>query len=226
MIVLSLGGSLINPGTPDVDYLRRLADVLRKNRPLGIIVVTGGGRPARTYADAIRKLGGNEFKADEAAILSTRQNAHLLIGALGRRDGHVVVPQDFDEAARAALSGRVVVMGGTIPGLTTDADAALIAEKLHAQRIVNVSNVDGVYDSDPRKNRGAKKFKHMTFPQLLKLAVRSDERSAGTHFIFDVFASKIIARSRIETHFVNGKKLKDVESAMRGRRHGGTVVKG
>jgi len=226
MIVLSLGGSLINPGKPDVVYLRKLADVLRKNRSQGIIVVTGGGKPARTYAEAIRQLGGNEFKADEAAILSTRQNAHLLIAALGRRDGHVVVPQDFDEAARAALSGRIVVMGGTIPGLTTDADAALIAEKLHAGRILNLSNVDGVYDSDPRKNKQAKKFKQMPFLQLLKLAIRGDERSAGTHFIFDVFASKIIARSRIETHFVHGKKLDDVANAMKGKKHNGTIVKG
>ncbi|VVC03701.1 Uridylate kinase [Candidatus Burarchaeum australiense] len=226
MIVLSVGGSLINPGEPDLAYLHKIAESLRHNRGLGIIAVTGGGKPARTYAEAIRKLGGNEFKADETAILSTRQNAHLLTAAIGRKDGHVIVPQDFDEAARAALSGRIVVMGGTIPGLTTDADAALIAEKLHAERIVNLSNVDGIYDSDPRKNKGAKKYKNMSFGQMVQLALRSDERTAGTHFIFDMFACKIIARSRIETHFVNGKNMLDVENAMRGKAHGGTVVKG
>jgi len=226
MIVLSVGGSLINPGEPDVKYLQRIAELLRHNRGLGIIAVTGGGRPARTYANTIRALGGNEFMADETAILSTRQNAHLLIGAIGKKDGHVIVPQDFDEAARSALSGRIVVMGGTIPGLTTDADAALLAEKLQAERIVNLSNVDGIYDSDPRKNARAKKFAQMNFQQLLSLAMRSDERTAGTHFIFDVFACKIIARSRIETHFVNGKNLIDVENAMRGKKHGGTVVRG
>ncbi len=226
MIVLSVGGSLINPGEPDVKYLQRIAELLRHNRGLGIIAVTGGGKPARTYANAIRALGGNEFMADEAAILSTRQNAHLLIAALGRKDGHVVVPKDFDEAARWSMSGRIVVMGGTIPGLTTDADAALIAEKLNAERIVNLSNVEGIYDSDPRKNPKAKKFQQMNFQQLVSLAMRSDERTAGTHFVFDIFACKIIARSKIETHFVNGKNLIDVENAMRGKKHGGTVVKG
>ena len=226
MIVLSVGGSLINPGEPDVAYLRRLSEVLRHNRGLGIIIVTGGGKPARTYAKAIRALGGNEFMADEAAILSTRQNAHLLIGAIGKKDGHVIVPQDFDEAARSALSGRIVVMGGTIPGLTTDADAALIAEKLHAERIVNLSNTAGIFDSDPHKNHKAKKYAQMNFQQLVSLAMRSDERTAGTHFIFDIFACKIIARSKIETHFVNGKNLGDVENAMRGKKHSGTIVRG
>ncbi|MDO8339591.1 MAG: UMP kinase [Candidatus Burarchaeum sp.] len=226
MIVLSIGGSLINPGEPDVVYLQKISEVLRHNRPLGIIAVTGGGKPARTAAEAVRKLGGNEFRADEAAILSTRQNAHLLTAAIGRKDGHVVVPQDFDEAARSSLSGRIVVMGGTIPGLTTDADAALIAEKLNAERIINLSNVDGIYDSDPRINKKAKKFKQMPFSQLVSLALRSDERTAGTHFIFDMFACKIIARARIETHFVDGRNLIDVENAMRGKPHGGTVVKG
>ncbi|MFA6035835.1 MAG: UMP kinase, partial [Candidatus Micrarchaeia archaeon] len=182
MIVLSVGGSLVNPGEPDVAYLRKLSEILRHNRPLGIIIVTGGGKPARTYANAIRALEGNEFMADEAAILSTRQNAHLLIAAIGKKDGHVIVPQDFDEAARSALSGRIVVMGGTIPGLTTDADAALIAEKLHAERIVNLSNTAGIFDSDPRKNPKAKKYNQMNFQQLVSLAMRSDERTAGTHF--------------------------------------------
>jgi uridylate kinase len=226
MIVLSVGGSLLNPGEPDIGYLKRIAEVLRHNRGLGIIAVTGGGKPARVYAKAIRELGGNEFMADEAAILSTRQNAQLLITAIGRKDGHVVVPKDFDEAARWSMSGRIVVMGGTIPGLTTDADAALIAEKLHAERVVNLSNTDGIYDSDPRKNKKARKFSEMTYAQLLSLSMRSDERIAGTNFIFDVFASKIIARSKIETHFINGRNLIDVENAMRGKKHGGTIVRG
>jgi uridylate kinase len=83
-----------------------------------------------------------------------------------------------------------------------------------------------VYDSDPRKNPGAKKFQKMTYEELIALATSSDKRMAGTNFVFDMLACKLIARSKIETHFVSNKDMNQIESAIEGRKHGGTVVYG
>ncbi|MFH1284956.1 MAG: UMP kinase [Candidatus Micrarchaeota archaeon] len=224
MIVLSLGGSTINPGKPDVSYIRKLASLLVKlNKREPIAIVVGGGSVARDYAKAARELGANEFLADETAVISTHQNAMLLVCALGE-SAYPRVPRDFEQAAEAALLGKIVVMGGTIPGITTDGDSALLAEKLGARRLVNISNVSGIFDSDPRKNKNAKKLARMDFAQLIELANCSDDRKAGTNFVFDLFACKIIARSRIETHFVSGKELNEVEKAIKGEKHGGSIV--
>jgi uridylate kinase len=116
-------------------------------------------------------------------------------------------------------------MGGTIPGITTDADAMLLAEKTRAVRLVNLSNVHGVFDSNPKDNPGAKKYDEMTHEQLSDLAVKSDLRRAGTHFVFDVLACKLAARSNIELHFVDGRKMDDVLLAISGKRHSGTIVR-
>jgi uridylate kinase len=91
---------------------------------------------------------------------------------------------------------------------------------------VNVSNVDAIYDSDPRKNKNAKRFTKMTHDELIRLAVESDGRTAGTHFVFDILACKLIARSKIETHFVSCKNLDSIKSAIDGKTHDGTIVKG
>ncbi len=65
----------------------------------------------------------------------------------------------------------------------------------------------------------------MSYDELIALAASSDKRKAGTNFVFDLLACKLISRSNIETHFVSGKSLKDVEAAIEGKKHSGTVVK-
>jgi len=224
-VVISLGGSLINPGEPDLKFLKELSKLLIKLKSrFRLAVVCGGGKPARVYSQAVRELVKNEFLADEVAILATRQNASLLIASL-QGEAYPTVVSGFSHAANAILSDKIVVMGGTIPGITTDADSALLAEKIGAKRIVNLSNVDGVYTADPRKEKGAKKLSRMSFRELMELALKYDKREAGTNFVFDLIACKIIARSKVETHFVYGRDLKQVEKAVRGEKHSGTVVK-
>lgn len=227
-VVLSIGGSSINPrGVPDLKFLRSMAQIIKKSKnSFGIL--TGGGSLARVYANAARKLGANEYEADSIAITSTRQNAQLLIAtfhAAGIETYNKVIT-NFDEAKQPAMENKVVAMGGTIPGITTDADSVLLAEAIGAKRLVNISNVTGIYDKDPKENPKAKKYDKMTYDELNRLAIESDKRKAGTHFVFDMLACKLIQRSKIEAHFVSGKKMKDVENAIEGRKHSGTVVKG
>lgn len=223
-VVLSIGGSSINPeGEPDLDFLKNIAKVLKKSKhEFGI--VTGGGRTARAYANAARKLGASEYDADSVAIIATKQNAHVLIAALGDA-AHPNVPMTFERARMHLGKHKIVVMGGTIPGITTDSDSALLAEAIGAKRLVNISNVDAIYEKDPNKTPNAKKFKKMSYDELISLAIQSDKRTAGTHFVFDMLACKLVARSKIETHFVTKQSMKDIENAIEGKEHGGTVVR-
>ncbi|MDD5337304.1 MAG: UMP kinase [Candidatus ainarchaeum sp.] len=223
-IVLSLGGGIINSdGAPNSEFLRTLVKLLRESK-YSFGIVTGGGRTARLYAKAAREMGANEFEADEIAIISTSQNAALMVTALGDQ-AYPRAAHNFNEARGAAKEHRIVVMGGTVPGITTDTDAALLAEALHAKRLVNMSNIDGIYDSNPNTNPKARKLKSMKYQELVDLAAKNDSRKAGENFIFDMLACKIIARSKIEAHFVDGRSLEDLKKAIEGKPHNGTVVK-
>ncbi len=223
-VVLSIGGSAVVPdGKPNIKFLKELASAIRASKnDFGIVV--GGGPPARTYAGAVRELGAGEFDADQIAIMSTKQNAKLLLAAL-KGIAPADVAHGFEKARELAARHKVVVMGGTIPGITTDTDSVLLAEAIGAKRLVNVSNVTGIYDSDPKKNPGAKKIDTLGYDALISLAMASDKRVAGTNFVFDLLACKLIARSKIETHFVGWKSMDDLKAAMEGKRHGGTVVR-
>ncbi len=221
-VVLSVGGSLLNDGKPNAEMAKKLASAIQSaGVPCGI--VCGGGQQARKRAQSARKKTGSEFEADLAGIKITYKNADALREALGPEAGSKVF-KDFKHAKKAATSQKYIIMGGTIPGITTDADSALLAESLGAKRLVNVSNT-AIYDSDPKTNQSAKKFDQMTYAQLISLAQKSDARMAGTHFVFDLLACSLIARSKIETHFIDGRDAGQLKAAILGEPHNGTVVR-
>lgn len=213
----------MNPGKPDKQYVASLIRMLRStNHRFGIVV--GGGKLARRWADAVRKKGGGEFDADSAAIRATKKNAQTVIDVV-KTDVNRTPCESFEAARAASRKHRFVVMGGTIPGITTDSDAVLLAECLGSKRVLNLSNIDGIYSDNPVRNHNARKFHRMPYAELIDLAGKNDMRKAGTHFVFDFLACKLIARSKIEAHFVHGRNLLDVRKAAEGKPHGGTVVK-
>ncbi len=173
---------------------------------------------------AVKQLGGNDFYADKLAIDGTRLNALFLISALGK-SAYPKVITDLDDAFHAIEEHLIPVGGGLIEGFTTDTVSVLTAERLKASKVINVSNIDAVYDADPKIHPKAKRFTTMTHKQLIDLANASDTRTARTNFVFDLIACKLAARSNIEVHFVGGRDLEQVENAIAGKTHKGTVVR-
>jgi uridylate kinase len=218
-VVVSLGGSVINPSTIDVKNIKLLAEVF-ENFNGKIAITTGGGSYARVYANAVRDISKNEFFADEIAIMETKQNAMLLISSL--KSACPYVPHDFREAVSLLNSYKIIVMGGAIPGITTDAVAVMLAEILNAKRLVNISNVSGIYNKPPDE-KGAKKLERISLKELLELAYEYDKRTAGTHFIFDLLACKLALRANIEIHFVSSD-IEEIKKALYGKKHNGTVA--
>jgi len=173
-----------------------------------IVVVTGGGVAARNYIDVARGVGANEVVCDFIGIDITRLNAQLLIAALGNT-AYPEPPTTYKEAESALTSGKIVVMGGVIPGQTTDAVSAILAEYLNADMMVIATSVDGVYSSDPREDPEAKKFDVMTAKELVGIVI-STEMKAGSKSPVDPLASKIIERCNIDTIIMDGTDPQDV----------------
>jgi|Deesub1362A_J573_1020465.scaffolds.fasta_scaffold06380_3 uridylate kinase len=217
--VLSLGGSIVASPGINLDFIREFASLVTKLRREGyhLAIVVGGGRVARDYIQAARGLGASESFCDELGILATRMNARLVIAALGD-EAYEHVPESIEEIEEW---DKVIVMGGTTPGHTTDAVAAMLAAKLGAELLVNATNVDGVYSDDPRKNPEAKKYERISVEELIKLV--GNEHRAGISAILDPKAVRIIKEHRIKTVVVKGE-LQRIEAALRGGEHRGTEI--
>ena len=226
-IVISLGGSLLfNESGIDTKIVRQVCQLFVKLKKEGkkLVVIVGGGKTAKDYTNAVRELTGNEFFADRIAIDGTRMNALMLIAVLGD-EAYPKVVTDFDETFYALKQGLLPVGAGMLEGITTDTDAVLVAERLGASHLINASKIDALYSADPNANPNAKKFDEITHAKLVELATAGDSRKARTNFVFDLVASKLAARSNIELHFVPGRNLDELEKAILGKKHSGTIVK-
>jgi uridylate kinase len=151
----------------------------------------------------------------------SRLNAKLLAAALGDRAYHRV-PEDLEQVAEAAATGKVVVTGGLHPGQSTNATAALIAEKVKAIKFLNATDVDGIYDSDPNKNKNAKMFKEITVKQCLEI-LGAENSAAGAYDLMDIVALKVIERSKIPTVVLKSEPP-NIKSAVDGKATGTKII--
>ena len=219
-IVIKLSGRLF--GLEDSKILKDYAAFLVKiSKICQPIVVAGGGKIARHYITHARSSGADESTLDELGIEVSRLNAKLLIYALQDR-AYPHPPTNLKEVAHAADSELIVITGGLHPGQSTNATAALIAEKVKASFFLNATDVDGIYDSDPNKNKNAKKFRRIELKKLRKMLVHQ-ESIAGGYDLMDIIALKVIERSKIKTRIIKAD-IKTLEKAIKGSPEGTEII--
>jgi uridylate kinase len=220
--VLKLGGFIFHSepsGMKIAAYAKVIKSFGRKNQ---MVVVTGGGPIARKYINAARELGASEAVCDQIGIYVSRLNARVLAAGLGP-SVFPDVPERFEDLGAFAGSGLTVVMGGLQPGQSTNAVAALAAEVIGAELMVNATDVDGVYTADPHKHPNAKKLDEVTPEELARILATGGVK-AGEYALMDPVAIQIIRRSRIPVIVMNGRDPSSIEKALRGANVGTRIV--
>lgn len=223
-VTICFGGSIVVPDKPDIECVHDIVKAVTKLRSQKheVLIVVGGGEPARIYIEAARKLGASGTDQDQIGIAVTRLNAQLLILALG--DVAELTPVAiFEKAVRSMLKGKVPIMGGTTPGQTTDAVAAMLAQATKSELLVFFTDVDGVYTADPRLHPNAKKIERMTAAELAKI-VGSEEIKPGMKTIMDQVAVKLLRRANIETLILGKHEIKRLPEIINGAKHTGTTI--
>ncbi|EQD52620.1 uridylate kinase, partial [mine drainage metagenome] len=170
-----------------------------------------------------RGLGLTEVELDEIGIEVTRLHARLLAARLGPpTPAHP--PSSVREVVAALPHASPVVLGGTEPGHTTDGVAALVAARLRASTVVNATDVDGVYDTDPRRHPEARRISRLSWAEFRALVLRGTTGAAGQNFPFDRLGVETLARAGIPLRVVDGRNLPNLGRALHGPRFTGTTV--
>jgi uridylate kinase len=221
-IVLRIGGSVV-ASPVNTELMSEYAEMVQTIKGQGheVAVVVGGGSSAREFIAIAKKLGLDEPAQDEVAISVSRLFAQLFLKKLGEM-GCGKVALTLNDAAECLSKGKIVVMGGLKPGITTDAVAALVAERIKADLLVKGTDQDGVYNKDPRKHADAVKLDHLSYDDLANVFSESKHK-AGIHQIIDPEAVKIIKRGCMKLIVVNGFKPANILAAVNGESVG-TVV--
>jgi uridylate kinase len=222
-IVVSVGGSLIVPDRIDTDFLSRFRALISEKVGQGFsfYIITGGGKTARRYQDAAIAVHGDLTRddLDWLGIHSTRLNGHLL-RTIFREEAH---PELIKDPSQAVESAEPVIVGaGWKPGWSTDYCAVEAAKSLGAKRVVNLSNIDYVYDKDPRKFEDAQKIERITWPEFRKLI--PSEWDPGLSSPFDPVAAREAEALHLEVAIMSGAHLDRFSAYLDGKPFIGTVI--
>ncbi len=196
-IVIKLSGSIFNFET-NFKVLNDYINLVKKiNEVYQPIIITGGGKIARFYINLSRSLGFDEAGLDLIGIQVSHLNAKLLISGLGDLC-YPLTPQNLDEISTAVLTNKIVITGGLYPGQSTNATSALIAEKIKALKFYNATDVEGIYNHDPRNNPNAKMYESIEIQECISI-LKVENSMAGTYDLMDLISLKVIERSGLPT---------------------------
>tara|TARA_B100000900_G_scaffold66849_1_gene52067 strand:+ start:2827 stop:3534 length:708 start_codon:yes stop_codon:yes gene_type:complete len=228
--VVALGGSLLRPEEAEkrrqwLGQLRQLIVHLEGNQHrLGVVV--GGGLPAREGIELAKNIISDSHRLDEVGIAATRLNATILqqiftdVGC----DVAQSIPTTTAECAEMLNSHSVVVMGGTVPGHTTDAVAIALARDCGARNCVIATNVPYVFDKDPRKHDDAKPVFDISITDLEKIT-GTGKLLPGQSAVVDPVAVGWAKESSIDIAVLDGRNISLLESALEGKEFDGTIIR-
>jgi uridylate kinase len=205
IVVIKLSGSIFF-SDEFKRIIRGLSSVARSRKDTFLVLVAGGGPTARKYIAAGRAVGADQASLDEIGIEVSRLNAFSTIVAF-KGLAFDSVPATLGGVAEAVdgLGEKkdkwIVVCGGLHPGQSTNAVAALIAEKTGAAEFINSTDVDGVYTEDPARSSNARRLDAVT-PKQLEEILGNESMQAGGYDLMDPVALKLISRSKIPTKIV------------------------
>nr|QQK87188.1 uridylate kinase [Treponema denticola]QQK87189.1 uridylate kinase [Treponema denticola] len=227
--VLSVGGSIVAPDKLDFDFLDKFSKTIRnwllQDSSRKIIMVIGGGAPARDYQNAyrkvcdLRKAPAKNDEADWIGIMATRLNAQLVKAVFEDLCPNPVV---YDPTTVDMFGGQILVAAGWKPGFSTDNDAVVLAERFSGNLVVNLSNIAKVYTDDPKKNPEARPIDSISWEDFIKIV--GTEWVPGKNTPFDPIASQRAQKAGIKVICAAGKDIENLENILNGKDFKGTVI--
>lgn len=226
IIIMSLGGSLIIPEEIDWNFLKKFKQLIEKHIEKGckFVIITGGGKLSRKYQQAAQNITSlTDEDRDWIGVHATRMNAQF-IRTIFREHAHPRIntnPHDLEDFYN--FKEDILVAAGWKPGFSTDYDAVVLAKYLGIKKIVNFSNIDYVFDKDPRKFPDAQKIEEISWKDFQKIVGK--RWVPGMNAPFDPIASKLAKETKLEVVIMNGKNMKNLENYLEGKPFNGTTIR-
>lgn len=219
-IIISLGGSLVAPNKIAVGFLKNLKHCLSKyfaNKQFFIFV--GGGKICRVYQKALSDFKATNETKDWLGIDITRLNARIVKQVFAENCYEKII---VDPTKKIKTNKNVILGGGYKPGWSTDYVSVLSAKENSATTVINLSNIDYVYDKDPSKFPTAKKIENISWQDFRKIV--GGKWTPGLSSPFDPMASEIAEQLKLKVIIINGKHLDRLEDFLNNKPFIGTII--
>ena len=231
-IVIALGGSLLSDDNLDkletwkIDFIKLINSIIDLENK--VFIVVGGGKLARKNISKAKEMGiKDKFELDLIGIDATRENAKSIIKLFTNfRIINENVPKSIDEGLDSFKNFNLTIMGGTVPGHTTDTVAIKMAKVLKSKLVVIATNVSHVYTSDPRVDSNAIPLEKITLEELGILSDVGKPIQPGSSFVVDPVGVGIAIENNLPLVILNGHDVENLRKAIYGETFKGTMVYG
>ena len=227
VVIISLGGSLIIPNKINIEFLNQFKKTLLKNqKKFKFVIICGGGKTARTYIQGLEQTKLNSKKKillqSYLGIASTRLNARFMAHFFGD-DAHQGIPHNMKQIKNLLRLHNFVFCGALrySKDQTSDSTSAKLAKYFKTQ-FINLTNVKGLYEKNPKKFRSAKFIPEISYKNFLKMA-KQIPFTPGQHFVLDQKAAKIIKKHKITTYII-GNDVKQLDNLLNHKHFIGTKI--
>lgn len=225
--ILSLGGSLVVPnGGVDTHFLTQFNTFIRhqiSSKQRRFFITVGGGATTRHYQEAasqVRREELDDVDRDWLGIHATRLNAQM-IRTIFRDIADPRVIKHYEIILK--IDKPVAIAAGWKPGWSTDYCAVTLCQDYGIKSVINMTNIDHVYEKDPKKFPEAKPLTTISWKKFRQMI--GDRWTPGMHAPFDPIASKLAQDLGITVKILNGKNLDNLASALDNKPFTGTTIK-
>ncbi|MFZ5845027.1 MAG: UMP kinase [Patescibacteria group bacterium] len=225
--VLSLGGSLVVPnGGIDTQFLSDFNKFIRNqisSKKRRFFITVGGGATTRHYQKAARLVREEKIEdvdLDWLGIHATRLNAQLL-RTIFRDIADPRVIKHYEIILK--IEAPLAFAAGWKPGWSTDYCAVTLCQDYGIKQVVNLTNVDQVYDRDPQKFPEAKPLLETTWKKYRPMV--GNKWVPGMNVPFDPIASRLAQELGVTVKILNGRNLDNLARALDGKPFKGTTIR-
>jgi uridylate kinase len=233
-IIISLGGSLVVPDNIDIEFLKNFKKVLQKYfKKFNFVILVGGGKVCRNYQKALSEFKVEYEQKDWIGIYVSRLNAELVKNIFGKDADKKIIT---NPTKKIKTNKKVIVGAGWKPGWSTDYVSVLVSKTYGVKTIINLTNIDYVYDLPalptgqaggrqakiPADFENAKPFKNINWKDFQKIV--GTKWTPGLSAPFDPRASLLAGKNKMKVVIINGKNLERLESFLNSKPFIGTII--
>ncbi len=215
-IILKISGEALKEGSDNVSknkldvILKTIQKLQKLNKKVAIVIGGGNFFRGREHQDM------DAVRRDTIGMLGTVMNALYVEDYLMNNniscicatpfDFPKLIPNYTDEELKILYEDNVIIFGGGVgmSGYSTDSGVILATKKIDANLIIKMTNVDGVYDSDPKINKDAHKFSKLTYEDVLK----------NEYQVMDLYAVRECMNNHISILVMNFNDYDKIEDVM------------
>src|SRR5260221_7686938 len=227
--VIKVGGSILSLSNdilfdfPKAKELKELLIPLSDKHKF--VLITGGGYICRVYQKLLKDEGYSDYDQHYVGTCTCNLNAIMLRTVFGEEaEESVLTFNDFDSPEEIKFEKNFLLGGAAKPGPSSDWDAAFIAKRVGAKKVLSLKDIDGVYTADPKKDPSAKRLDKISWEEYMQIIGNPDAHKPGGNLPVDPLAAKFCMENGIGFFIISGNDFENIGKLLKGENYVGTVI--